>query len=128
MQEMNHSMILEVQQENYILRDIMDILSAKLDDAEIERASLRFEFNNVNLLKQHLLGVFSFYSDIITKLNQAMEEDKIKREFAQEENALFEIVRLLSENVNRLENVNQHLEQRTQNVKQNDIQQNRLIP
>lgn len=111
---MNHSIILEVQQENYILRDIMDILSAKLDDVEIERASLRFEFNNANLLKQHLLGVFSFYSDIITRLNQAMEEDKIKREFAQEENTLFEIVRLLSENVNHLEKVNQHLEQRTQ--------------
>lgn len=111
---MNHSMILEVQQENYILRDIMDILSAKLDDAEIERESLRFEFNNVNLLKQHLLGVFSFYSDIITKLNQAMEADKIKREFAQEENALFEIVKLLSENVNHLEKINQQLEQRIQ--------------
>lgn len=112
---MNHkTIILEVQQENYILNDIMDILSARLTDAEIEKSALKFEFNNINLLKQHLLGVFSFYSDIITRLNQAMEEDKLKREFAQEENALFEIVKLLSENVNHLEKINQQLEQRIQ--------------
>jgi uncharacterized protein YjgD (DUF1641 family) len=109
---MNHSVILEIQQENYILHDIIDILSVKLDDMEIERRSLRFEFNNVNILKQHLLGVFSFYSDIITKLNNAMEGDKIKREFAQEENSLFEIVALLSENNHHLEKINQHLERK----------------
>lgn len=115
---MNHKAIIsEIQQENYILNDIADILSTKLTDAEIEKSALKFEFNNVNLIRHHLLGVFSFYSDIITKLNQAMEEDKLKREFAQEENALFEIVKLLSENVNHLEKINQQLEQRIQTDK-----------
>lgn len=110
---MNHkAIILEVQQENYILNDIMDILLTKLADAEIEKSALKFEYNNVTLLKQHLLGIFSFYSDIIAKLNQAVEEDKLKREFAQEENALFEIVKLLSQNVNHLEKINQQLEQK----------------
>ncbi|NDF35954.1 MAG: hypothetical protein EB154_08950, partial [Nitrosopumilaceae archaeon] len=79
---------------------------------EMEKTSLKFEFNNANLIKQHLLGIFSFYSEIIKKLNQAMEDDKIKREFAQEENTLFEIVSLLTENVTYLEKVNQQLEYR----------------
>lgn len=102
----------EVQQENYILCDIADALSTRLADAEMEKTSLKFEFNNANLIKQHLLGIFSFYSEIIKKLNQAMEDDKIKREFAQEENTLFEIVSLLTENVTYLEKVNQQLEYR----------------
>lgn len=102
----------EMQQENYILSDIADALSAKLTDAEIEKTTLEFEFNNAHLLKQHLLGIFSFYSDIIRKLNQAMKEDKINREFAQEEDALFDIVKLLTKNVAYLEKINQQLEQR----------------
>lgn len=102
----------EVQQENYLLSSITDIISAKLADAETEKSILKFESNNANLIKQHLLGIFSFYSDLIEKLNRAVGEDKIKREFAQEENTLFEIVRLLSENVKYLEKINQQLEHR----------------
>lgn len=102
----------EAQQENYILNSILDIVSTKLADAETEKSVLKFESNNANLIKQHLLGIFSFYSSLVEKLNQAVEEDKIKREFAQEENTLFEIVRLLSENVGYLEKINQQLEHR----------------
>jgi hypothetical protein len=100
----------ESQQENMILGELIHLLTKKLADAEVEKSILVFESNNAILLKQHLLGVFSFYSDIIEKLNKAIAEDKITREFAQEENTLLEIVGLLTENVRHLEKINQKLE------------------
>lgn len=90
----------------------MQMLIRKLKDAEIDNSELKFESHNAILLKQHLLGIFSFYSDIIKKLNLAIAKDKINREFAQEENTLFEIVQLLSENVKYLEKINKKLEQK----------------
>lgn len=104
----------ESQQENLILSELIHLLTKKLADVEVEKSILKFESHNAILLKHHLLGIFSFYSDIIEKLNKAVAEDKMNREFAQEENALFEIVRLLTENTKHLEKINQELESRKQ--------------
>lgn len=100
----------ESRQENLILYELVQLLTIKLADAEAEKSILVFESNNAILLKQHLLGAFSFYSDIIKKLNSGIAEDKITREFVQEENTLLEIVRLLTENIRHLEKINQKLE------------------